>query len=289
MANVNDFLPYATSTIANVQSQSEYIINAQRPVGFQEGTTAYSANFNKALRQAGVVQSQVAQYISDTLGQDVLDNADFPTLLAQIGTALAKWTGATDSTISKAGNVLGVAAGSLTNPYLAASAVTTASIAAGAVTPAKRVTKMAIGGSGAVLNSTTTFVTGADSNKISLVGGRPVLVMLQCGTVTTFPATQVASFITAPDNPSSALSVAFVRRDPNNVIADVQIAAQTVDTFTANFSVNPPWQYGVAQLKCIDRNPPAGTWIYAVLFRKTTTAHPGSVGWNNTQVVAFEF
>lgn len=281
MANENDFLPYATSTLANVQSQSEYVINPQRSVGFQEGTTAYSANWNKALRQAGVLQSQLAQYISDALGEDVLDDADFATLLGQIEDTFAKWTGPTDSTLTKAGNVLGVAAASLTAPYLADNAVHTGNVAAGVVTPSKRVTKMAAGFSGAILNSTTTFVDAADSGKITLIG-RPVLIQLQTGT------TGSASFLAAPDNPSSALSVAFVRRDPNNVVADVQIAVQTIDTFTANFSVNPPWQVGVSQLKCIDRTPPAGTWIYVVRARKTTTAHLGSVGWNNVQVMAIE-
>lgn len=82
--NVNDFLPFcATNTGTNLLSQGNYVTDAQRPIGNQPGI-ARSQLVNKALRQPTYVVSQLAQYISNQLAVDVLDNAVPAQLLSQM-------------------------------------------------------------------------------------------------------------------------------------------------------------------------------------------------------------
>jgi microcystin-dependent protein len=86
MSVENDFVAFATGSGANVLSQASYLANAQLPIGQQSGVASSALN-NKALRQATYVVSQIAQYIANCLGANVLDNATPATLLAQIQAA----------------------------------------------------------------------------------------------------------------------------------------------------------------------------------------------------------
>lgn len=71
----NNFKPFATGVGANVTSQADYEALTALVTGFQSGKAA-SAQINKALRQSSFVSSALAQFISDKLNQDVLDNGD---------------------------------------------------------------------------------------------------------------------------------------------------------------------------------------------------------------------
>lgn len=79
----NEFKPFATANNANVTPQSEWEALSVLLSGFVSGK-ASSANVNKALRQATVMASVLAQYISDTTSADVLDDGDISGLLQQL-------------------------------------------------------------------------------------------------------------------------------------------------------------------------------------------------------------
>ncbi|HHH3395376.1 TPA: tail fiber protein [Klebsiella aerogenes] len=75
----NDFIPFAIGNNANVTPQSDWKTLPALSSGFTSGK-ASSAQVNKALRQATFIASALAQFVSDSLDQDVLDNgnrADF--------------------------------------------------------------------------------------------------------------------------------------------------------------------------------------------------------------------
>lgn len=78
----NDFLPFAESA-TNIESQADYLVDSNRPLGNVPGVASSKFN-NKAIRQANAIASQLAQYVSNTLNEDVLDNGDMAALLAQI-------------------------------------------------------------------------------------------------------------------------------------------------------------------------------------------------------------
>lgn len=88
MAPQNDFLPFCpTDTGTNLLSESDYLAAAGRTSGNQPGIASAKLN-NKALRQATYVTSQMAQFLSSQLGEDVLDDATPTKLLAQFFAAL---------------------------------------------------------------------------------------------------------------------------------------------------------------------------------------------------------
>lgn len=82
----NDFLPFATNGGANVDSQAAYAANPNVPLGQQPGVASSSFN-NKALRQASVLASQLAQLTSDRLNANILDNGSTSTVYAQLNLA----------------------------------------------------------------------------------------------------------------------------------------------------------------------------------------------------------
>lgn len=89
--STNDFLPFcATDTGSNLESQADYLADAGRLIGNQPGI-ASSKFVNKAMRQSAFIMSQIAQYISNQTGSDVLDNADTSALLALIGSTFIPW------------------------------------------------------------------------------------------------------------------------------------------------------------------------------------------------------
>lgn len=83
----NEFKPFATANGANVTSQSEYETLPALASGFQAGK-ASSAHINKAIRQASVIASVVAQFIANESGDDVLDDGDVTVLQQSLLDAL---------------------------------------------------------------------------------------------------------------------------------------------------------------------------------------------------------
>lgn len=80
----NQFLPFSpTDTGTNLLSQADYAAAADRTIGNQPGV-ASSQLVNKSIRQPTFVVSQIAQYLADSLGVNVLDDANATKLLAQI-------------------------------------------------------------------------------------------------------------------------------------------------------------------------------------------------------------
>ncbi|MCD9327913.1 hypothetical protein [Escherichia coli] len=75
MANKNDFKPFAIGAGANVTPQADWEALAALDAGFQSGK-ASSAQVNKALRQGTFVASALAQFISNKLAADVIDDGD---------------------------------------------------------------------------------------------------------------------------------------------------------------------------------------------------------------------
>lgn len=89
MAN-NNILPFCPTDIGtNLLTQLQYSTATDRTNGNQPGL-ASSKLINKAMRQSAFVSSQFAQWVSNKLTQDVLDNGDTAALLAQISSALAQ-------------------------------------------------------------------------------------------------------------------------------------------------------------------------------------------------------
>ena len=91
-----DFLPFGIGAGANVIDQATYAAAQSTgfvAVGFAAGL-AQSAQVNKVWRQATVMAYVMGQFISDLLvSQDVLDNADTATLLAQFKSAVLAQSG----------------------------------------------------------------------------------------------------------------------------------------------------------------------------------------------------
>lgn len=86
MVPTNDFLQFATAGGANVESQADYSVDAQRTAGQQPGV-AKSALNNKALRQANYIASVLAQFLANTTGNNVLDDTNSANLLATMALA----------------------------------------------------------------------------------------------------------------------------------------------------------------------------------------------------------
>jgi hypothetical protein len=89
----NDFLTFGTAAGANVEDQASYAAAGWRGSGFLSGL-AQSIQLNKVWRQAAFVASSLAQFISNTLGADVLDNGDQAAFITQLGQALSIAAGA---------------------------------------------------------------------------------------------------------------------------------------------------------------------------------------------------
>lgn len=86
MAN-NNFKPFATGSGANVLSQVNYEALSALASGFLSGK-ASSAQVNKALRQGTFVSSCLAQFITNELNIDVLDNGDANGFLSNLISAM---------------------------------------------------------------------------------------------------------------------------------------------------------------------------------------------------------
>lgn len=88
----NDFLPFATEVDANVMSQPDYDALPARGSGFEAGK-AVSEQLNKVWRQAAFVASAIAQWMCDTLDEDVLDDGDQAGFIALLQSAMLAQAG----------------------------------------------------------------------------------------------------------------------------------------------------------------------------------------------------
>lgn len=70
-----DFLPFATGVGANVQTQSDYSSDAARVSGYASGT-AISSHVNKVWRQSAFWGAVLANFVSNQLAIDVLDDGN---------------------------------------------------------------------------------------------------------------------------------------------------------------------------------------------------------------------
>lgn len=93
----NEFLAYATGGGANVVDQATYAAAGYVPSGRGSGILPSNV-YNKIARQGNFVASAVAQFISDQLGQDVLDNGDQAAFVAQLVAALTSLSAANFTT-----------------------------------------------------------------------------------------------------------------------------------------------------------------------------------------------
>jgi len=100
---VNNFLPFATGGGANVEPQSSYAADPLLPIGNQPGV-AVSALNNKALRQGTVIASQIAQFMANKTGTDLLDDGNMVKLLAQMFATFDRTTPVVTSHLSGSGN-----------------------------------------------------------------------------------------------------------------------------------------------------------------------------------------
>lgn len=75
MPPTNDFVPFCpTDTGTNLLEQAAYLTDAQLAIGNQPGIARLQL-VNKALRQATYIAAQVAQFLANATGNNVLDDA----------------------------------------------------------------------------------------------------------------------------------------------------------------------------------------------------------------------
>lgn len=86
-----DYLPIANSGGANVESQAQYVIDlaggGSLVTGYLAGL-AKSNQMNKTFRQSSMVSAAVANYISQALSIDVLDDGNLATLITNLTNAI---------------------------------------------------------------------------------------------------------------------------------------------------------------------------------------------------------
>jgi hypothetical protein len=88
----NDWAPFATGAGANVITPAAFNPTPVRQTGFQSGV-AQSALVNTVLRQSQFVAAMITQFVSDTLGQSVVDNGSLSTLEGQFIAAIQQSVG----------------------------------------------------------------------------------------------------------------------------------------------------------------------------------------------------
>lgn len=93
MANVNEFLPVATATGANVISQSAYAASSDRLTGVTRGT-ASSEKFNKIQRQSSSMTSAIGTFTAARGPRDARDNGDIGALADSFAAAVAQFNDA---------------------------------------------------------------------------------------------------------------------------------------------------------------------------------------------------
>ena len=87
MGATNDFVSWATAAGNNCMSQSAYLANPAQQVGVQVGL-ADPTLYNKATRQANFIAAALAQFVANNQPNNVVDNGNQATFLAQLQLAL---------------------------------------------------------------------------------------------------------------------------------------------------------------------------------------------------------
>ncbi|MGG6461387.1 gp53-like domain-containing protein [Solilutibacter silvestris] len=87
MTQQNDFLPFAAGGSANVLAQASYASDPATTNGFQTGV-AKSNHANKALRQATIMASVIAQFIIKNTTANVIDDGTLTTIEANLEAAI---------------------------------------------------------------------------------------------------------------------------------------------------------------------------------------------------------
>jgi len=84
----NDFLPFCgTDTGTNLEEQAAYLADPNRLIGNQPGIASSKFN-NKAIRQGTFIASQLAQYVANQTGANVLDDGVTANFFAQLSAAI---------------------------------------------------------------------------------------------------------------------------------------------------------------------------------------------------------
>jgi hypothetical protein len=84
---VVDYLPIANAAGAAVEDQASYAADATLPTGYPAGIVPQN-KFNKSWRQVTVMMAAVANYISQQLAVDVLDDGNVAALVAKLTNAI---------------------------------------------------------------------------------------------------------------------------------------------------------------------------------------------------------
>ncbi len=87
MANVVDYLPFATGPGATVDTQANYLGSNYQTTGMAAGI-AEPTQFNKVWRQSSVVAAALANLVSQTLNVSVLDDGNVAGLTNQLSIAI---------------------------------------------------------------------------------------------------------------------------------------------------------------------------------------------------------
>jgi hypothetical protein len=88
-----DYLPVAVAGGSNVDSQANFVGSGYQTIGFTAGI-AVSKQLNKVWRQSSMVAACIANFISQTLNINVLDDGNSGNLLANFLAALTTFVGA---------------------------------------------------------------------------------------------------------------------------------------------------------------------------------------------------
>lgn len=109
-----DYLPIANGSSANVESQAQYVVDlapsGTLENGYEAGV-AKSNQVNKTVRQSSMVAAAVANYISNELSIDVLDNGDLALLITNLTNAIqAQIDGSLTGNLFVGGTTTGAAA-----------------------------------------------------------------------------------------------------------------------------------------------------------------------------------
>lgn len=90
---VNEFLPFAYLTNANVISSPEYQAASWRPGGFVQGT-AISPHLNKVWKQGSFMAASLGEFVMNATGEDVRDDGDVAGMANRIANAIRATAGA---------------------------------------------------------------------------------------------------------------------------------------------------------------------------------------------------
>lgn len=91
MAFTVDYQPFAAGAGADVESQAQFLLDLADPGQLQNGYVtgvANSAQFNKVARQSSMIATCVANFISQQLQQNVLDDGNVPALIINFTNAI---------------------------------------------------------------------------------------------------------------------------------------------------------------------------------------------------------